>query len=630
VRPRIRRSASAVVAASFLLAITVVAMIFWLIDPGSAESGDLANTLQGPSADHWLGTDHLGRDELIRLIAGIHPSLFAGVECVAIAVGLGVPLGVLAGYHGGWLDRVTMRVVDVVYSIPAIVAAIAFVAATGPGLAPAMFAVGLVFAGRMVRLARGEVLSARQEEYVDAARAVGAGHSRVIFRHIVPNLLPPILVQTTVVFAAAVVAEATLSFLGLGVTSPTASWGVMLNQARDYLDEAPLLALWPGIAIFLLVLAFNRLSDEFGDRRLADRSGGSALGGGAIEQIGGTALASTAPEGVALAVERLSVTFPDHNGGAFEVVSDVSVELAPGEILGLVGESGCGKSTLAGAVLGLVPQPARLRAVSIRVGGHELSGSSFEELRRVRGRRIALLGQEPWTSLNPAYPALRQVAEPLRWHFGLSRTAARDRAAVMLERVGVGPSLHDAYPHQLSGGEAQRVALAMALVAEPEVLIADEPTTALDAVVQREILDLIDELCSERGLSVLLITHDFAVVAAVARRVAVMYAGQIVETGEVAALMTSPRHPYTAGLLASVRRRRPPESTESVIPGRVPPPWDWPTGCRFVNRCAFATAQCSEREVSLDADERGAVRCVWAGSLHLAGARPTAQASPHD
>ncbi len=616
-------SPSATIAVLFLVAITVVSVIMWLIDPGSAETGDLANTLQGPSADHWLGTDHLGRDELIRLIAGTRPSLFAAVECVVIAVGLGVPLGVLAGYHGGWLDRVTMRVLDVVYSIPAIVAAIAFVAATGPGLAPSMFAVGLVFAGRMTRLARGEVLSARDEEYVDAARAVGAGHGRVIVRHIVPNLLPPILMQATVVFAAAVVAEATLSFLGLGVTPPTASWGVMLNQARDYLDEAPLLALWPGIAIFLMVLAFNRLGDELGDRRLADTGGGSALGGGAIERIDGTLFASADQGRAALVVDQLSVTFPDQHGGGFEVVSEVSLELAPGEILGLVGESGCGKSTLAGAVLGLAAEPARTQAVSIRVGGHELVGSSFEELRLVRGRRIALLGQEPWASLNPAYPALRQVAEPLRWHFGLSRTAARARAAAMLERVGLGPSLHDAYPHQLSGGEAQRVALAMALVAEPEVLIADEPTTALDAVVQREILDLIDELRSERGLSVLLITHDFAVVAAVAGRVAVMYAGQIVETGEVEALLARPRHPYTAGLLASVARRRSAASTASAIPGRVPPPWEWPAACRFVNRCTHAMDQCIEQAVALQADDEGAVRCVRAASLHLAGARPT-------
>jgi peptide/nickel transport system permease protein len=611
---------------SFLVAITLVSIIFWVIDPDAAETGDLANSLQGPSADHWLGTDHLGRDELIRLIAGTRLSLIAAVECVAIAVGLGVPLGVLAGYHGGWLDRVTMRVVDVVYSIPAIVAAIALVAATGPGLGSAMFAVGLVFAGRMVRLARGEVLAAREEEYVDAARAVGAGHGRVIVRHIVPNLLPPILVQATVVFAAAIVAEATLSFLGLGVAPPTASWGVMLNQARDYLDEAPLLALWPGIAIFLMVLAFNRLGDEFGDRRLAQTGGGNALGGGAIERIGGTALLPTAGNGAALVVDHLSVTFPDHAGGGFDVVTDVSMELAPGEILGLVGESGCGKSTLASAVLGLVPPPGRMQAGSIRVGGHELVGSSFEELRLVRGRRIGLLGQEPWASLNPAYPALRQVAEPLRWHFGLSRTAARDRAAEMLERVGVARSLHDAYPHQLSGGEAQRVALAMALVAEPDVLIADEPTTALDAVVQREILDLIDDLRSERGLSVVLITHDFAVVAAVVRRVAVMYAGQIVETGEVEALLRSPRHPYTAGLLASVSRRRPVGSTASVIPGRVPPPWDWPAGCRFANRCAYATARCTERVVPLEADDAGSVRCVRVASLHLAGARPTADA----
>ena len=609
--------APAMAAGIFLIALAVAAAAAAFLDRSGPVTGALLRAREGPSADHWLGTDQLGRDELSRLLAGARVSLLAAIEAVGIAVVVGVPLGLVAGYRGGWWDRCTIRITEVVLCIPAVVVAIALVGAVGPGVEISMLAVGLVFAARMLRLVRGEVLSAREAAYVDAARVSGSGDARIVGHHILPNLLPVIVVQATVLFAAAVLAEATLSFLGLGVAPPTASWGVMLDQARDELGRAPLLAVWPGIAIFLAVLAFNVLGDGLRNRYGTPANPG-ALSASGIARVGATKLARVPDGTVALAVRKLTVSVPASTE-PMDVVSGVSFEVAPGEVVGLVGESGSGKSTTALGILGLVPAPGRVEAESIVVVGTELVGASFDDLRRVRGRHVGMVAQEPWASLNPAYPILRQVAEPLRWHFKLSRREAERGGTAMLERVGISSSRRACYPHQLSGGEAQRVALAMALVAEPEVLIADEPTTALDAVVQRDILDLIQALQRERDIGVLLISHDLAVVSALADRVAVMYAGELVETASTPELLRHPRHPYTAGLIDSVPRNESRQGDLRVIPGRMPPPGEWPTGCRFADRCAYETAVCAHPIPLVRTETGGAVRCVRNGSLRLRG-----------
>jgi oligopeptide/dipeptide ABC transporter ATP-binding protein len=292
-----------------------------------------------------------------------------------------------------------------------------------------------------------------------------------------------------------------------------------------------------------------------------------------------------------LEVRDLAVSFPEPGGGRFRPVDGVSFTLARGETLALVGESGCGKSLTSLALLRLVPPPGRVDPGSVvRLGDTDVLALDQAALRRVRGRRIGMIFQDPMTSLNPVFTVGDQIAEGIRAHFPVSRQEARARALRLLQEVDIPDPAGrlDAYPHQLSGGMRQRVMIAIALAAEPEILVADEPTTALDVTVQAQILEVLDELRRSRGMAVLLITHDLGIVAGRADRVAVMYAGQIVEEAPTAELFANPCHPYTQGLFASVPRISGPVQRLTPISGTVPPPTDWPTGCRFRPRCPQA------------------------------------------
>jgi peptide/nickel transport system ATP-binding protein len=292
-----------------------------------------------------------------------------------------------------------------------------------------------------------------------------------------------------------------------------------------------------------------------------------------------------------LQVENLRISFPDGRNGRVHPVDGVSFTLTRGETLALVGESGCGKSLTSLGLLRLVPSPGRIdEGSSIRLGDTDVLSLEGDALRRIRGRRIGMIFQDPMTSLNPVFTVGDQIAEGVRAHFPVSRAEARRRALALLQEVGIpDPAARlDAYPHQLSGGMRQRVMIAIALSAEPEILVADEPTTALDVTVQAQILEVLDRLRGSHGMAVLLITHDLGIVAGRADRVAVMYAGQIVEEASTAQLFARPSHPYTQGLFASVPRISGPVGRLSPIGGSVPPPSAWPAGCRFRPRCPKA------------------------------------------
>jgi peptide/nickel transport system permease protein len=543
-----RRRGDPVVRAALVVAVLLglVAVFAPALAPHDPTTGELDAALQGPSREHWLGTDHLGRDELSRLLFGARISLLAGFEVVAVAVLIGLPIGLVAGYRRGWCDRILMRVVEVVVAIPVLVVAIAVVAATGPGVARSMLAVGLVGATIMARVTRTLVLSAREEDYLDGAQITGASGRRIVARHLLPNILPSVAVQATLLLAAGVLAEAAVSFFGLGAVPPQPSWGIMLSQARGVVDEAPLLAVWPGACLFLTILAFNQLGDRTQDRLRGGASG--AFDDAPIETVASPGPPRAERRAAALTLSHVTVAFPTA-AGSRAVVADVSLDLAPGEVLALVGESGAGKSTLSLAALGLVPSPGRVRAASIEVAGIELVGAPARERRRVRGRHIGYVAQEPAASLDPLYPVGQQIAEPLRWHLGRSRRQAAAEAGEWLERVGIAAGRVRDRPHQFSGGEVQRIALAMALACRPSVLVADEPTTALDTVAQAQVLDLLLDARDAAGLAVLLVSHDLGVVAGVADRVAVMRRGRIVEVQDAATLFAQPRHPYTQSLL---------------------------------------------------------------------------------
>jgi oligopeptide/dipeptide ABC transporter ATP-binding protein len=313
-----------------------------------------------------------------------------------------------------------------------------------------------------------------------------------------------------------------------------------------------------------------------------------------------------------LEVANLRVSFPGAGQSRFYPVDGVSFSLERGEMLALVGESGCGKSLTSLALLQLIPSPGRIESGSvIRLGDTDVLALKGEALRRIRGRRIGMIFQDPMTSLNPVFTVGAQIVEGIHAHFKVSSAEARQRALQLLQEVGISDPAErlKAYPHQLSGGMRQRVMIAIALAAEPEILVADEPTTALDVTVQAQILEVLDSLRARRGMAVLLITHDLGIVAGRADRVAVMYAGQIVEEASTPRLFANPSHPYTQGLFASVPRITGPLKRLNPIRGSVPAPAAWPTGCRFRPRCPQAFDRSETEPPLLPVEPEHRMRC---------------------
>ncbi|WP_419841163.1 dipeptide/oligopeptide/nickel ABC transporter permease/ATP-binding protein [Candidatus Poriferisodalis sp.] len=643
---RLRRNKVAVAGAVYLV-LTIIAAVFAPVFTSHDETfaTRFQDVLFSPGeAGYLLGTDHVGRDILTRLFYGARYALIAGVEAVLVALVIGVPLGLVIGYFRGWVDRVAMRLVETVVAVPAVVMAMAIITGLGTGLTNAMLAIGLVYSMIITRLTRAEVFAAREEFYVDGARAAGASDRRVMWRHILPNIAPPLIVQTTLLFAQAVLAEAALSFLGIGADASQASWGRMLRDAELSIDRTIWPAIPPGVAIFLTVVAFNVFGDGLRDAFAREARGGRVGVGDVLPRLPsldrpslgqpsldrpslGQPSAAAPPrppeaDVPLLSLRGLDIVFPKPGEGTdMTVVRGVDLDIGRGEVVALVGESGSGKTITGLSLMGLVPDPGQASAVSIMLDGKELVGMDFGELRRIRGRDIGIVFQEPSAALNPAYTVGRQVAEPLRVHLGMSKRQARERVIELFAEVGIPDPRKriDAYPHQFSGGMAQRVMIAMALSCEPKLLIADEPTTALDVTVQGQMLDLIGELAASRGVSVLLITHDLGVVADLADRVAVMYAGEIVETGRLDDVFARPRHPYTEGLIAAIPRNEPRSGDLPTIPGVVPPPWEWPERCHFADRCRYETVECRRGPVDLRSVGVSLVRCERSHELELQG-----------
>ena len=318
-----------------------------------------------------------------------------------------------------------------------------------------------------------------------------------------------------------------------------------------------------------------------------------------------------------LEIENLSVEFPSRSS-VLHAVEGVSLSLDAGDVLGIVGESGSGKSVTMMALMGLVPYPGRVTASKMRFDGHDLLGLSTRERSRLTGKDVAMIFQEPTTSLNPCFSVGFQLAETLRVHLGMDSKAAKRRSIELLEQVGISdPETRlKAYPHQLSGGMNQRVMIAMAIACNPKLLIADEPTTALDVTIQAQILDLLRSLQRERGMALVLITHNMGVVSDMAQRVAVMYAGEIMEEQPAQALFQRPRHPYTEALMAALPERSDGSARLATIPGMVPGLYDRPTGCLFAPRCGYADDDCRSQRPGLVNGLQAAVRCHHPLSLN--------------
>ncbi|WP_431935927.1 dipeptide/oligopeptide/nickel ABC transporter permease/ATP-binding protein [Micromonospora sp. RP3T] len=567
-----------VVAGTVLLAIVAASVLAPLLAPQDPNLVVLSEALRPPSGDHPLGTDGNGRDILSRLLWGGRVSLQAGAIMVTVALLCGIPAGLLAGYRAKWFDGVSSWIFNMLMSLPEILIIIVVIASLGSGLAPTMITLGVLASPDIFRLTRSAVIGVREELYFDAARVAGLSDVRIIFRHVLSVVLGPVLVRSSFIFGMAIIVQSGLEFLGFG-DPQRPSWGGELSNAFQNFHRAPELVIAPGVAIGLTVMALvlfgTALADSLGIslRRKTRRATRPARTDDTpVDRIetgetpadraaaGDAPVPAAPPADTLLHVEDLAVRYVAEDGTTKEVVRGVSLHVARGEVLGLVGESGSGKSQTSFAILGLLPPDATVSARQLALDGQSLVELGESELRKLRGTRMAYVPQEPMSNLDPSFTIGAQLTKPMRHRLGLSRKAATARALDLLDRVGIPdpPRTLAAHPHQLSGGMAQRVLIAGAVSCDPELLIADEPTTALDVTVQAEVLELLRGLQRERDMGLVLVTHNLGVVADICDRVAVMRDGLIVEQQPVAGLFANPRHEYTRMLLNATLEDAPP------------------------------------------------------------------------
>ncbi|WP_102194628.1 dipeptide/oligopeptide/nickel ABC transporter permease/ATP-binding protein [Microbacterium aurantiacum] len=586
-RRLVRRPVS-LVSLIFLSVIAAIAITGRWIAPYDPNFASLQLVLAKPSAEHLLGADSAGRDVLSRLLAATQITLAAALVAVVTAILIGVISGLIAGYYRGWFDSVASWVTSLVMALPSIVVLLAARAVLGPSVWLAMFIFGIMLAPAYFRLVYAAVSAVRGELYVDAARVSGLSDLRIIGRHILSVVRAPIIIQSAIITGIAIAIQSGLEFLGLGDMSvPT--WGGMLNDGFTNIYKQPLLMLWPSLAIAFTAIALTLLANGMRDalerttparrrrRRAVTTATGSiaavttsfSLSGGDLDAMEDSAPLPVVGDTIVhpddertarisgspiLTVSDLRVAYEQAQGEDIEVVHGVSLQIRKGEVHGLIGESGSGKTQTAFAVLGLLPRGGRVTAGSIDYEGTELADASEQAYAGIRGKRIGYIPQEPMSNLDPSFTIGYQLVEPLRKNLGLSKKDATERALALLDRVGIPDPKRtfEAYPFEVSGGMAQRVLIAGAVSTDPDLIIADEPTTALDVTVQAEVLDLLRDLQRERQMAMLLVTHNFGVVSDLCDRVTVMQQGLFVEQGPVRTILRAPSHPYTQSLLDAI------------------------------------------------------------------------------
>ncbi|MEY7850632.1 ATP-binding cassette domain-containing protein [Natrarchaeobius sp. A-rgal3] len=510
--------------------------------PPTARVGD---PLQAPSVAHPLGTDDMGHDLLSTMLVGARISLFVGIAAGSLAILVGVVVGVGAGLIGGRSETMIMRAVDVVLTIPFLPLVIVVAAVLGPSLVTTIAVLASVMWARPARELRSQVLSVRERTYVRASRSIGASLPQIARWYVVPALVPIAIAQLARAVAAAILLESSLSFLGLG--DPTVpSWGSILffaqNQSAFLTDAWLWWVLPPGIAITTSVLSCTFLALGV-ERKL--RASRPSRPGADSESAVVLREESDAPSDPILEVSNLTVTYDGASGVALD---DVSLELRRGEVLGVVGESGSGKSTFALALLGLLRPPARVTDGRIELFVGRKNGSAITD---VRGDSIAYVPQEAMNALDPRVRLRSQVVEAVQIHRSCGRGEAVERATDALEAVGLDPECHRRYPHELSGGMRQRAVIATALVNEPSILVVDEPTTGLDVLTTRSLLELLAELQSSRTFSLVLVSHDLSAIHTLADRIAVVRDGALLEVVDRNRLDTGASNPHTESLLES-------------------------------------------------------------------------------
>lgn len=547
----LRRPVGVAALAVFLL-VVLVGLFAPLLAPHDPNFVDFNLTQAPPGHGHLMGGDSAGRDIFSRLLYGARTTLYgAAVACLAGAL-LGVPAGVAAGYFGGPADRIFSWISDAAQSVPGMIVLLIVAAGTGADFTVLMITVGAFMAPGYYRISRSRALAVRKEPYIDAARVAGLTHTQILRAHMLRAVYAPVIIQSALTAGIAMGLQTGLQFLGIG-TASNPDWGQMMNDGFRTMLTHPLILLWPsaalGITIAALAFMGSTLADLVNSRTApAPRRSRTAAPprqeGGATGEL----LHSTADS--ALRIENLRVSYRTPHGDK-QVVHGVSLDVAPGEVLGIVGESGSGKSQTVFSALDLLPADGTATADGIWVGGSEAGSLPRAKRHALLGTRIGYVPQEPMSNLDPCYTIGHQLTEPLRAVHGLSKAEAGERARAILERVGITDPdrVLASYPHQISGGMAQRVLIAGAVSGNPGLLVADEPTTALDVTVQAEVLELLRELQAEYGMALVIVTHNFGVVADICDRVAVMKDGRIIETGPVEQIFGDPGDPYTAELI---------------------------------------------------------------------------------
>ena len=611
----------------------------------------ISDTAVPPSAQHLFGTDKPSRDIFSRAVYGARVSLVVGLSATGIALALASVLGAVAATGRKWVGELVMRVLDVLMSFPGIALAAVLVLAMVkrlPVVPVIIIATAVVYTPQLTRVVRANILAQFGEDYVAASRVMGARVPWILFKHVVRNCIAPIMVYATVLVADAIVFEASLSFLNAGIKSVnTPTWGNMLSEGKELLLSGhwwP--TFFPGLMILITTLCLNVLSEGLTDamaspsirtrvdveadeeamcEREAVGADDAGEGAGAAKAVGaddGTGPASAAAGSAAgtvplaerlaalraaelartdrlvppapqaepvLEVKGLSIAFPAQHGDV-DIVDSVSFSVRPGETMGLVGESGCGKSITSMAVMGLLPPTARITG-EIAFKGADILAMTPAEHNALRGHEMSMIYQDALSSLNPSMLIRSQMKQ-------LTRRGGTRSAEELLELVGLDPARTlRSYPHELSGGQRQRVLIAMALTRDPALVIADEPTTALDVTVQKQVIDLLGELRERLGFAMVFVSHDLALVAKVAHRITVMYAGQVVEQAATSELLTNPVHEYTRGLLGAVLSIESGSQRLHQVRGTVPSPGEFVRGDRFAPRSSHPGVGLNTRPV---------------------------------
>ncbi|WP_431789950.1 dipeptide/oligopeptide/nickel ABC transporter permease/ATP-binding protein [Microbacterium paraoxydans] len=628
-----RLSLGSIICLAVLAIIALAAILAPLISPYDPLAS--GSPVQPPSGEHWFGTDRQGRDIFSRLVYGARYSLVIGLGATLVALAVACVLGTIAATAPKWISETLMRVMDVIMSFPGIALAAVFVAVFGKSLPVLVLTIAFLYVPQLTRIVRANILDQYGEDYVSAVRVMGAGTPRIIVRHVARNAMAPVLVFATVLVADAIVFEASLSFLQAGVPDPEPSWGNVIAAGRNLLMSGAWWAtFFPGILIMITVLCLNILSEGMTDAMVSPRARKITADAANTEESThdleeaaapddthviptvDTAVNLSVPSGVPdvlvptaevvplaerlaelrarelsrtdrlvytgdaaplLEVQDLCISFPRH--GDVDVVDHVSFTVRPGETMSLVGESGCGKSITSLAIMGLLDPKADIRG-RILFDGKDLLRMTPKERNALRGHDIAMIYQDALSSLNPAMLIRAQMKQ-------LTSRGGTRTAEELLELVGLDPKRTLAsYPHELSGGQRQRVLIAMALTRDPRLVIADEPTTALDVTVQAQVVELLMRLQRELGFALVFVSHDLALVAELSHRITVMYAGQVVEQGTTREVLTQPVHEYTQGLLGAVLSIEAGSDRLHQVSGVVPSPRDFPQGDRFAPRSA--------------------------------------------